>query len=173
MKPRSHYTRLYRCKSPVAGDEVASGRSHYWLTSMTSKRQRISFLAAKKHNFWRENTKYKYTLYIKTSVVKHEDERDTEVDFSRCGRLSTARRSIWVHETIRARRQQAEEKDHVRSTPIGCRSRKSLFICIKLNISQLCRVAGHAPPVAVARVAGSRQLTIDNEWYRVAWSRVV
>ncbi len=41
-----------------------------------------------------------------------------------------------------------EENDHVSSTvffPIGCRSRKSLFICIKLKDSELCRVAGHAP----------------------------
>ncbi len=48
--------------------------------------------------------------------------------------------------------------------PIGCRSRKSLFICIKLKDSELCRVAGHAPSgrqrslsLAVARVAGNRR----------------
>ncbi len=41
-----------------------------------------------------------------------------------------------------------EENDHVSSTvffPIGCRTRKSLFICIKLKDSELCGVAGHAP----------------------------
>ncbi len=64
-----------------------------------------------------------------------------------------------------------EENDHVSSTvffPIGCRSRKSLFICIKLKDSELCRVAGHAPSsrqrslsLAVARVAGNRQLSIE------------
>ncbi len=39
-----------------------------------------------------------------------------------------------------------EENNHMSSTvfSIGCRSRKSLFICIKLNDSELCRVAGHA-----------------------------
>ncbi len=50
-----------------------------------------------------------------------------------------------------------EENDHVSSTvffPIGCRSRKSLFICIKLKDSELCRVA-------IARVAGNRQLSIE------------
>ncbi len=64
-----------------------------------------------------------------------------------------------------------EENDHVSSTvffPIGCRSRKSLIICIKLKDSELCRVAGHAPSgrqrllsLAVARVAGNRQLSIE------------
>ncbi len=92
-----------------------------------------------------------------------------------------------------------EENDHVSSTvffPIGCRSRKSLFICIKLKDSELCRVAEHAPSgrqrslspeiassplkwmgscrfvasldtphpspmVAVARVAGNLQLSIE------------
>ncbi len=47
-----------------------------------------------------------------------------------------------------------EENDHMSSTvffPIGCRSRKSLFICIKLKDSELCRVAGHAPSVANGR----------------------
>ncbi len=58
-----------------------------------------------------------------------------------------------------------EENDHVSSTvffPIGCRSRKSLFIC------EFCRVAGHAPSsrqrslsLAVARVAGNQQLSIE------------
>ncbi len=64
-----------------------------------------------------------------------------------------------------------EENDHMSSTiffPIGCCSQKSLFICIKLRDSELCRVAGHAPSVrqrllmaAVALVAGNRQLSIE------------
>ncbi len=64
-----------------------------------------------------------------------------------------------------------EENDHVSSAvffPIGCRSRKSLFICIKLKDSELCCVAGHAPSgrqrsllLAVAHVAGNRQLSIE------------
>ncbi len=44
----------------------------------------------------------------------------------------------------------------------------SLFICIKLKDSELCRVAGHAPSarqqslsLAVPRVAGNRQLSIE------------
>ncbi len=51
--------------------------------------------------------------------------------------------------------------------PIGCRSQKSLFICIKLRDSELCRIAGHAPSGrqrsldAVALVAGNRQLSIE------------
>ncbi len=47
--------------------------------------------------------------------------------------------------------------------PIDCRSRKSLFICIKLRDSEICRVAGHASSgrqrslmAAVALVAGNR-----------------
>ncbi len=64
-----------------------------------------------------------------------------------------------------------EENDHMSSTvffPIGFHSRKSLFICIKLKDSELCRVAGHAPSgrqrsisLAVARVARNRQLSIE------------
>ncbi len=52
--------------------------------------------------------------------------------------------------------------------PIGCRSWMSLFICIKLKDSELCCVAGYAPSgrqrslsLAVARVAGNRQLSIE------------
>lgn len=56
--------------------------------------------------------------------------------------------------------------DHVQSTdftPIDCRSRKSHF-CIKLNISQLCRIAGNTyillPNITVPCVAGNWQLSI-------------
>ncbi len=60
-----------------------------------------------------------------------------------------------------------EENYHVSSTvffPIGCRSRKSLFICIKLKDSELCRITGHAPSgryCSVAHVTGNRQLSIE------------
>ncbi len=64
-----------------------------------------------------------------------------------------------------------EENDHLSSSvffPIGCRSRKSFFICIKLKDSELCHVAGHTTfghqrslSLAVAPVAGSHQLSID------------
>lgn len=50
-------------------------------------------------------------------------------------------------------------------TPISCRSRKSFFICIKLNIFQLCHVAGHAyillPTVTVTCVTRNRQLSAE------------
>ncbi len=49
---------------------------------------------------------------------------------------------------------------------IGCRSRKLLFICIKLKDSELCRVAGHASSgrqrSLSTRVAGNCQLSIEN-----------
>ncbi len=64
-----------------------------------------------------------------------------------------------------------EENDHVSSTVffrIGSCSRMSLFICIKLKDSELCRVAGHAPSgrqqslsLAVPRVDENRQLSIE------------
>ncbi len=76
-----------------------------------------------------------------------------------------------------------EENDHVSSTvffPIGCRSRKSLFICIKLKDSELCRVAGHAPSsrqrslslsIACCRSCRRKSPALHwNEWDRVALS---
>ncbi len=60
-----------------------------------------------------------------------------------------------------------EENDHVSSTvffPIGCRSRKSLFICIKLKYSELCCVAGHA--------LSGRQRTLSLTVARVAISGI-
>lgn len=57
-------------------------------------------------------------------------------------------------------------------TPIGHRSWKSSFICIKLNNPELCLVAGHgftlSPRVAVACMAKSHQLFIENQWHPVA-----
>ncbi len=63
-----------------------------------------------------------------------------------------------------------EENDHVSSTvvfPIGCRSRKSLFICIKLKDSELCRVAGHGRYRSRRRKSPALHW---NEWDRVALS---
>ncbi len=57
-----------------------------------------------------------------------------------------------------------EENDHMSSTvffPIGCRSRKSLFICIKLKDSERWTRPIRSPTVVVARVAGNRQLSIE------------
>jgi len=81
--------------------------------------------------------------------------------------------SIWIYETIQARSQKAlllhlALTDHMCCTdftPIVCNSRKLLFICIELNISQLCRIAGHVyillPTVTFARVTRNRQLSIE------------
>ena len=50
-------------------------------------------------------------------------------------------------------------EDYMSSTcaPIGCHSRKSLFICIKLRNSQLCCIAQHAHLVANSHCRSCRR----------------